>query len=75
MLFFFIYLYLLIVVIVLLVLPPPIGKSKIVVVSVSFDFSSFTDWDTPFHRIAFDADAFYFYTDGDGLRHRLKDFL
>ena len=33
---------------------PPLGNSDHVVVSVSIDFSSNSQWDASFHRIAYD---------------------
>ena len=48
---------------------PPLGNSDQVVVSVSIDFPSNSQWDAPFHRIAYD----YFCADWDGLRDHLRD--
>ena len=47
---------------------PPLGNSD-VVVSVSIDFSSNSQRDAPFHRIAYD----YSRADWDGLRDHLRD--
>ena len=33
---------------------PPLGNSDHVVVSVSIDFPSYSQWDAPFHHIAYD---------------------
>ena len=41
----------------------PLGNSDHVVVSVSIDFPSNSQWDAPFHRIAYD----YSCADWDGL--------
>ena len=49
---------------------PPLGNPDHVVVSVSIDFPSNSQWDAPFHRIAYD----YSCADWDGLRDHLKDF-
>ena len=46
-----------------------LGNSDHVVVSVSNDFPSNSQWDTPFHRIAYD----YFRADWDGLCDHLRD--
>ena len=48
---------------------PPLGNSDHVVVSVSIDFPSNSQWDAPFHRIAYD----YSCTDWDGLHDHLRD--
>ena len=48
---------------------PPLGNSDHVVVSVSIDFPSLSQWDAPFHRIAYD----YSRADWDGLRDHLRD--
>ena len=48
---------------------PRLGNSDHVVVSVSIDFPSNSQWDAPFHRIAYD----YSRTDWDGLRNHLRD--
>ena len=48
---------------------PPLGHSDHVFVSVSIDFPSNSQWDAPFHRIAYD----YSRADWDGLRNHLKD--
>ena len=48
---------------------PPLGNSDHVVVSVSVDISSNSQWDGPFHRIAYD----YSRADWDGLRDHLRD--
>ena len=42
---------------------PPLGNSNHVVVSVSIDFLSNSQWDTPFHCIAYDCSC----ADWDGL--------
>ena len=47
----------------------PLGNSDHVVVSVSIDFPSYSQRDTPFHRIAYD----YSCADWDGLRDHLRD--
>ena len=47
----------------------PSLKNSDHVVSVSMDFSSYSQWDAPFHRIAYD----YFRADRDGLRNHLED--
>ena len=47
----------------------PLGNSDHVVVSVSIDFSTNSQLDAPFHRIAYD----YSCTDWDGLRDHLRD--
>ena len=44
-------------------------NSDHVVVSVSIDFPSNSQWDAPFHRIAYD----YSRADWDGLRDHLRD--
>ena len=33
---------------------PPLGNTDHVVVSVSIDFSSYAQWDAPFHRTVYD---------------------
>ena len=33
---------------------PPLGNSDHIVASVSIDFPSNSQWDTPFHRVAYD---------------------
>ena len=48
---------------------PPLGNSDRVVVSVSTDFPSYSQWDAPFHRIAYD----YSRADWDGHRDHLRD--
>ena len=48
---------------------PPLGNSDHVVVSVTFELPSNSEWDTSFHRIAYD----YSRADRDGLRNHLKD--
>ena len=48
---------------------PPFGSSDHVVVSVSFDFSSNSQRDALFHRIAYD----YSHADWDVLRDHLRD--
>ena len=50
---------------------PPLGNFDYVAVSVSIDFSSNSQWDTPFHRIAYD------YSCGDwyGLNDHLRDLV
>ena len=50
---------------------PPLGNSDHVVVSVSIDFPSNSQWDAPFHRIAYD----YTCADWDGLHDQLRDAL
>ena len=42
---------------------PPMGNSDHVVVSVSIDFPSNSQWDAPFHPIAYDCSC----TDWDGF--------
>ena len=48
---------------------PLLGNSDHVVVSVSIDFPSYSQWDAPFHGIAYD----YFRADWDGLCNHLRD--
>ena len=48
---------------------PPFRNSNRVVVSVSIDFPSYSQWDAPFHCIAYD----YSHADWDGLRDYLRD--
>ena len=48
---------------------PPLGNSDHVVVSVFIDFPTNSQWDAPFHRIAYD----YSCADWDGLRDHLRD--
>ena len=48
---------------------PPLVNSDHVVVSVSIDFPSYSQWDAPFHRIAYD----YSRTDWDSLCDHLRD--
>ena len=47
---------------------PPLGNSDHVVVSVSIDFPSNSQWDNPFHHIAYD----YSHADLDGLCDHLR---
>ena len=47
----------------------PLGNSDHVFVSVFIDFPSNSEWDAPFHHIAFD----YSRADWDGLRDHLRD--
>ena len=47
----------------------PLGNSDHVVFSVSIDFQSNSQWNAPFHRIAYD----YSCADWDGLRDHLRD--
>ena len=48
---------------------PPFGNSNHVVVSVSINFPSNSQWDAPFHRIAYD----YSRADHDSLCDHLRD--
>ena len=48
---------------------PPMGNSDHVIVSVSIDFPLNSQWDAPFHRIAYD----YSCDDWDGLPDHLRD--
>ena len=48
---------------------PSLGNSDHVVVSVSIDFPSYSKWDAPFHRIAYN----YSRADWDGLCDNLRD--
>ena len=48
---------------------PPLGNSDHVVVSVSIDFPSNSQWDVPFHCMAYN----YSGADWDGLRDHLRD--
>ena len=48
---------------------PLLGNSDHVVVSVSIDFPSNSQWDNPFHHIAYD----YSHADLDGLCDHLRD--
>ena len=48
---------------------PRLGNSDHVVVSVSIDFPSYSQWDAPFHCIAYD----YSLADWDGLCDHLRD--
>ena len=48
---------------------PALGSSDHVVVSVSIDFRTNSQWDTPFHCIAYD----YSCADWDGLHDHLRD--
>ena len=48
---------------------PPLGNSDHVVVSVSIDFPSYSQWDAPFHHIAYD----YSRADWDVLCDHLRD--
>ena len=50
---------------------PPLGNSDHVVVSVSSDFSSNSQWDAPFHRIAYD----YSRANWNGLRDPWEDIF
>ena len=50
---------------------PPLGNSDHVVVSLSIDFPTNSQWDAPFHRIAYD----YSRADWDGLCDHLRDVL
>ena len=50
---------------------PPLGNSDHVVISVSIHFSSNSQWDAPFHWIAYD----YSRADWDGLSDHLRDIL
>ena len=47
----------------------PLGNSDHVVVSFSIDFPSNSQWDAPFHSIAYD----YSRADWDGLRDHLRE--
>ena len=47
----------------------PLGNFDHVVVSVSIDFPSYSQWDAPFDRIAYD----YSLADWDSLRDHLRD--
>ena len=47
---------------------PPLGNSDHVIVSVSIDFPANSQWDAPFHRIAYD----YSGADWDGLCDHLR---
>ena len=47
----------------------PLGNSDHVVVSVSIDVPSNSQWDAPFHQIAYE----YCHTDWDGLHDHLRD--
>ena len=47
---------------------PPLGNFDHVVVQISIDFPANSQWDNPFHRIAYD----YSRSDWDGLRHHLR---
>ena len=47
----------------------PLGNSDHVVVSVSIDFPSNSQWNTPFHCIAYD----YSHADWDILHNHLRD--
>ena len=48
---------------------PPLGNSDHVLFSVSMDFPSDSQWDAPFHCIAYD----YFHADWDGICDHLRD--
>ena len=48
---------------------PPLRNSDHVVVSVSIVFPSNSQWDAPFHRIAYDCSR----ADWNGLRDHLRD--
>ena len=48
---------------------PPFGNSNHVVVSVFIDFPTNSQWDAPFHHIAYDNSC----ADRDGLHDRLRD--
>ena len=48
---------------------PPLGNSDHVVISVSIDFPTNSQWDAPFHCIAYD----YSHADWDGLCDHLRD--
>ena len=48
---------------------PPLGNSDHVVVSVYIEFPTNSQWNTPFHHIAYD----YFCGDWDGLCDHLRD--
>ena len=48
---------------------PPLGNSDHVVVSVSIDFPSNSQWDAPFHCIAY----YYSFADWDSLPDHLRD--
>ena len=48
---------------------PPLGNSDHVAVSVSIDFPSYSQWDAPFHCIAYD----YSRADWEGLHDHFRD--
>ena len=48
---------------------PPLENSDHVVLSVSIDFPTNSQWDAPFHCIAYD----YSHADWDGLYDHLRD--
>ena len=48
---------------------PPLGNSDHVVASVSIDFPSYSQWDAPFHHMAYD----YSCADWDGLHDHLRN--
>ena len=48
---------------------PPFGNFDHVVVSVSINFPSNSQWDAPFHRLAYD----YSHADWDSLHDHLRD--
>ena len=48
---------------------PPLGNSDHVVLPVSIHFSSYSQWDAPFHRIVYD----YSRADWDVLLYHLRD--
>ena len=50
---------------------PPLGNSDHVVVSVFIDFLSYSQWDAPFHCIAYG----FSHADWDGLQDHLRDAL
>ena len=50
---------------------PPFRNSNRVAVSVSIYFPSYSQWDAPFHHIAYD----YSRADWDGLRDYLRDII
>ena len=48
---------------------PPLGNSDHVVVPASIDFPSNSQWNSPFHYIAYE----YYHADSDGLCDYLRD--
>ena len=48
---------------------PSLGNTNHIVVSVSIDFPSYSQWNVPFHCIAYD----YSHADWDGFRDHLRD--